>query len=455
MKILLKNNESDELAFCDLGLGYLATPLRDAGHEVNLLLTPLSEESFTYLVKKFKPDVIGIKVLSSGVQNTARTIELIRRIHHCLIVIGGPHITGDPDGALELMPADYAFQGEADRSFPAFIQLLDDGSLAGHLDDIPGLVRREGGRIKRNPPDMIRNIDSLPLPAWELMPPGDHQSLVCRRTPAAPLIASRGCTDSCTFCVEGANRLRIRSVNSVMKEIRLLVEVYGVREIQFLDSNFVFSKKYLMELGQAILDAGLDIAFCAPNGTRLEAIDDDVARMLERIGFYRANIGIESGSQEMLTTLSKRLDLDILPEKVALLRHYGILVVGNFMLGFPNESVDQMRKTLELALALDLTGANFAIYTPLPGTPLYNSLMHRKALSGKNNFQGYNYVVYRNSLSELSPSALRRFRLWCIFRFLSRPRTLMILYGLLADRDMRRSLLKRIYGMYIQKILSR
>lgn len=455
MKILLKNNESDELAFCDLGLGYLAAPLRDAGHDVNLLLTPCSEESFTCLVKEFQPDVIGIKVLSSGVQNTARTIELIRRIHHCLIVIGGPHISGDPDGALELMPADYAFQGEADHSFPAFIQLLNDGSLAEHLDEIPGLIRLEDGRIKRNPPDMIRDIESLPLPAWEMMPPADHQSLVCRRTPAAPLIASRGCTDSCTFCVEGTRRLRIRSVSSVMREIRLLVETYGVREIQFLDSNFVFSKKYLMELGQAILAAGLDVAVCAPNGTRLEAIDDDVARMLARIGFYRANIGIESGSQDMLTALSKRLDLKILPEKIALLRHHGILVVGNFMLGFPDESIDQMRKTLELALTLDLTGANFAIYTPLPGTPLYSSLLHKKILSGKNQFRGYNYVVYRNNLSELSPSALRRFRLWCIFRFLVRPRTLMTLFGLLTDREMRRSLLKRIYGMYIQKLLSR
>ena len=454
MNILLKNNEADELAFCDLGLGYLAAPLRDAGHDVRLLLTPCDEVGFIRLVREYRPDVIGIKVLSSGVRNTVRTIEILRRLHPCIIVIGGPHVTGDPEGCLELMSADYAFQGEADRSFPAFIQVLSDGSLVGHREEIAGLIWQEDGRVRVNPPDMIRDIDPLPLPAWELMPPADHQSLVSRRTPAAPMIASRGCTDSCTFCVEGTRRLRIRSVASVMAEIRLLVDNYGVREIQFLDSNFVFSKKYLMELGQAILDAGLEVVFCAPNGTRLEAIDDDVAQMLAKIGFYRANIGIESGSGEMLKTLSKRLDLDILPEKIALLRRHGILVVGNFMLGFPDETVEQMRQSLELALKLDLTGANFAIYTPLPGTPLYAGLVSKKLLPGKSRFQGYNYVVYRNDLSVLSPSALRRFRFWCMFRFLARPRTVMTLLGLFTDREMRRSLLKRIYGMYIQKLLS-
>jgi radical SAM superfamily enzyme YgiQ (UPF0313 family) len=239
-----------------------------------------------------------------------------------------------------------------------------------------------------------------------------------------------------------------------MEEIHLLVKRFGVREIQFLDSNFLFSKRFIISFCEAVLHSDLDLAFCAPNGMRLESLDEEVCRLLARIGFYRANLGVESGSPEILRMVQKHAVPDQFRRKVPLLRKQGIYVVGNFMLGFPGETRDQMEQTLGLALSLDLSGANFAIYTPFPGTPLYEGLVKLGKLEANRTFRNYNYVTYDNELSALSARDLRRFRNWCAFRFLFRWRTVRTLAGVLKDRRLLGSIIKRVYGMYIQKLFT-
>jgi len=184
---------------------------------------------------------------------------------------------------------------------------------------------------------------------------------------------------------------------------------------------------------------------------RLEWLDEELCEFLAKIGFYRANLGIESGSEEILNMIEKRALPETFYKKVPILRKNGIYTVGNFMLGFPNETKKQMKKTLKLALSLDLTGANFSIYVPLPGTRLFEEMVANGKIESQPNYHNYNYVTYENNLTELSAAQLRRFRNWCIIRFIFRWKKIKILFGFLRDKKMRQNLIHRIYGMYIQK----
>ena len=114
-----------------------------------------------------------------------------------------------------------------------------------------------------------------------------------------------------------------------------------------------------------------------------------------------------------------------------------------------------MKETLKLALSLDLTGANFSIYTPLPGTRLFEELVASGKLESKPDYRNYNYVTYENNLSELSAKQLRRFRNYCIFRFIFRWSTFKTLFGFLINKKIRRNLVHRLYGMYIQKHINK
>jgi len=455
VNVLLMNplSRSRELEFAGIGLGYLAAGLRQAGHQPDLLLRQLDNAGFAEYLARLRPELIGIKILTSNLRDAAATVRLIRGLGPRLVVVGGPHATGDPLRVLDQTGADFAIRGEADRSFPRLVSLLGRGAPAAEIETIPGLVFRTPDGVRTNEPEEIRDLDALPMPAWDLMPPGTYLTLVSRAKPAATVLTARGCTNRCSFCAEAHKRLRFRGIPAVIAEIRYLAETFGVREIQFLDSNFIFMKRYVLELCDRIQELPYRLSLCAPNGSRVEAVDDEVCSRLAQSGFYRVNIGIESGSPEVLKGVCKAANPDKFRQKVPLFRRHGIQVVGNFMIGFPGETREQMRETLRLALELDLSAANFSIYTPMPGTVLYDRLVHEGRLPADMDFTNFNFVGYENSFSELTPAQLKRFWSWCVLRFLVRPRTLLTVLELARSGILFGNLFQRLYWMYLSKFV--
>ena len=173
-------SSSRELEFADIGLGYLAAGLRLAGHTPDLLLRQLDKARFAEHLTLALPGVIGIKILTSNLGGAAATVRLIRSLGSFTIVVGGPHASGDPLRVLDQTGADFAFRGEADLSFPLFVSLLERGAPAAEIAAIPGLISRGPNGVRANEPEEIRDLDALPFPAWDLMPPGTYQSLTAR-----------------------------------------------------------------------------------------------------------------------------------------------------------------------------------------------------------------------------------------------------------------------------------
>ncbi len=202
MKILLLNPISASkmpIVIPNLGLGYLASALRQDGHSISMLDCNKEHLTFadlsTYLGQK-SYSLIGIQVYSCDLSTAKRTIEIIKQISpHTTVVVGGPHSTALPEQSLTFLGADLAIAGEALYSFPKLVAWLGEGSRNPPAN-IEGLVHKQDSRILRNAPGYIKNLDDLGFPSWDLMDPRTYPpapfGAFARAFPTAPLIVSRG-----------------------------------------------------------------------------------------------------------------------------------------------------------------------------------------------------------------------------------------------------------------------
>lgn len=420
----------------DLGLGYLAACLRQQGHAVDLQLRPQrfpTVASFGESLRERRYDLCGVKLLSSQANAVAQTVDAIRQVNpKAIVVAGGPHVSADPASLFRLFPGlDYGFQAEAEHALPELVRAVASGTVGrGELESIPGLVWRDGAATVVNKPELRNDLDDIPFPAWDLMDPNGFPGIpfngYSRRFPIAPMVLTRGCPHRCTFCgaasVNG-HRIRSRSADNVLEEIRLLTGRFGVRELQFYDSNCAHRTGPLREVLERIVRERIDVTWCAPNGIRLDSIDRDLAFLMKRSGCFQVNVGIESGSPRILKQIRKSLSLDTVRRQVGLLRDADIEVVGFFMMGFPGETRQEIEATVSLAMSLPLTAASFSVYCPLPGTDDYDSLFGGGTVD-RDTLQSFDFFNWRNDLSEVPGPELVRMQTRAYWRFHARPRVL-------------------------------
>jgi len=418
----------------DLGLGYLAACLKKGGDQVDLALrVPLlnSRVNLENLIREGDYDLIGIKVMSCSVLATKETIKLIRGINSsAVIVLGGPQVSGHPMSIFNLIPgADFAFHGEAENGLVSFLKKFSQKATSEEeLRAVPNLVWRRGSEITVNPIERVDDLNAIPFPEWELMQPktfyntpfGGHS----KRFPIAPILLTRGCPNRCTFCeaslINGCG-IRSRTVENIISEIDLLREKHAVKEIQFFDSNCAHRLGPLRSLCQELISRKTDVTWSAPNGIRIDSIDQELADLMKRSGCFYVHVGIESGSPRILKQIRKALPLDVVREKVVMLREAGIGVTGYFMIGFPGETLAEIKQTISLAMELPLTGASFAIFCPLPGTDIYSEIYGDQEIS-IDTLNSLDFRTYQNDLSEVTHDRLRSMQKNAYSNFHLRPR---------------------------------
>lgn len=420
MRILLTRPQRTLLNYRvpDLGLGYLATGLRAAGH-TPLLHVPDAKGWRTAdavaAIGSSSVDVVGMKVMTADLAACRELHDAVARSFPKIpVVVGGPHVCGAAESVFEQFPGlSYAFVGEADRAFPLFVGLL--GAHGGDPPDealcaVPGLLwRGRDGALRGNPPEFVDDLDSLGLPAWDLLDPGSMRVpfnlFYSKRHPIVGISTARGCTSHCTFCaihrIEG-RRHRARSAGHVVDEIELLVRTHGVREVQFLDSNCIQDKARMIAICRGIVDRGLDVVWSCPNGVKAGSIDEELAEWMGRSGCHFVFFGIESGSPRVQRAIRKGLDLARLPERIAMLKRHGIDVGGFFMIGFPGETREEVAQTVDLALSLDIDMAAFSVLVPLPGSEIFENLPPDVV----RRFSDCVFQNAENALSELTPEEL-------------------------------------------------
>jgi len=378
-----------------LGLGYLATALRRAGFlDVSILdcvKEGLDYTSFKKKVKNYHPDVVGFQVFSQDLPSLGKSLEIVKKINPKIITIaGGPHPSGLPKEMLKNFPnLDFLFVGEAEVGLPMLVKVL---KTKRGFSKVPGLGWRDKkGKIKVNPQIFVEDLDILGFPAWDLLKPQEYpdapQGVIFRNHPVAPIMATRGCPFSCTFCAGwtvSGKKIRRRSVNNVLAEIELLYKDYGVREIHFLDDNFTFNRNYVEDFCRGLLKKNFKISWCCPNGVRLDTLDKKLLRLMKKAGCYYVSVGIESGSDRILSLMKKGTTTGKVKKMVKMVNNSGMPINGFFILGYPGETKKEILQTIKFAKSLGLTRAAFYNYLPLPRTESYQKLIESGELKEEN-----------------------------------------------------------------------
>ncbi|PIR66425.1 MAG: hypothetical protein COU51_04045 [Parcubacteria group bacterium CG10_big_fil_rev_8_21_14_0_10_36_14] len=378
-----------------LSLGYLASYLRkDGWSNIEILdctLKQVSPEKFKEYVLEKKPDVIGVTVYSNNIKIVKEQINVAKEANpEVLVVIGGPHASAID--SKELMgyfdKIDFAFKGEGEKGLKMLLEKLFQNKDIP-LSHIPGLVYRSEGEVFFNPVYFEEDLDSLPFPAWDFMPPGEYPEAPAgsffKQLPIGYLVTSRGCPYNCTFCasksVVGRN-MRMRSADNIIEEMKWAIEKYGIKEFHIMDDNFTAHRARAVEVLEKIVANNFNISLFGANGLRLDTLDDELLKLMKKAGFYAIHVGIESGSQRIMDHMNKHIKKEMVEERIKAIRKMGFRTGGAFIIGYPEENEDDLRQTYEFSRKLMLDRAGFNFYLPLPGSEMYTWLKESGRIDG-------------------------------------------------------------------------
>ena len=362
-----------------LGVTYLAAAVRAAGFPVSIIDAHALDLSYSRLIKllaRVQPTVVGI---TSTTFNWPVVAELARQVRGALpklqIWVGGPQLSLFPDECLASTEGavDLAVVGEGDETLVELLRRLEVGDeLAG----TPGAITRGAdGELVRGPPaPVIKDLDSLPLPAIDLLPMRNYRALSLP-VPFVSMVTSRGCPFRCRYCsqVYVGGVYREHGAERVLEEVKRAVQLYDAKEIIFFDETFTMSRERILAVCQGILDAGIKVRWNVR--TRMDRLDDELLAAMKAAGCWSIHVGIESGSPRVQKLMNKRLKLERLPPVLAAARRLGMETRGYFMLGYPGETRAEMEETIRLSLELPLDWASFTITQPMAGTDIFHDAL--------------------------------------------------------------------------------
>jgi radical SAM superfamily enzyme YgiQ (UPF0313 family) len=444
MKVLLVNPITGErgmfAATPNLGLGYLATALRRNGFEADVwdgMKKDMTAKKLDERLKKLDYEAVGVQVYTCSVEEAQNALSTVMSINPKAVrIVGGAHISGDSENAMNQLDADFAFRGEAEIGLPQLLKKIS-GEEDSEYGDIHHLIWRENGKININELKPIKDVTSLGLASWDLIDPNEYPNApigaFVKSFPLATISCSRGCPHQCTYC---ANKLimgrvlRARSKESIIEELDLLYNKYGVREYQIIDDTFTSKRSLAEGVCNEIIKRGWKMNITFPNGVRVESLDEELLKLLEKAGCYSIGMAIESGSQRIVDHMKRKQSLETVKERVMLVdRVTNIRMTGFFILGYPAEEREDILKTIKLAKELPLKRSQFTIWIPVPGSEMTETLKKE----GKLNIENLSSVVLNqiNYVPEnLTEDELQKLLRKAYCEFYLRPK---ILFGLLAE----------------------
>jgi len=358
-----------------LSMALIASDLRS--HDLPVRILDLNvhadhQEELRRTLAEYAPGCVGITFVTP-LYGIMRRIAAAVKEHDpgITIVTGGAHASAMPEDTLNSTSADIAVIGEGDFTLSKIVGGKD-------LSEIPGIAFKRAGAVHfTGPAPAIHDMDSLPLPAWDLYDLSKYVSpgFMARKNPAGWLETSRGCPFECCYCNKSVfgRRFRSKSPGRVIKDIRHML-ASGFREIHIVDDMFTTDVPRVKNICRSILDEGLDFPWATVTGIRVDRGDQEMFDLMRRAGCYRVYFGIESGDQDILDNIGKKISLEQVKNAVSMARKSGLETCGFFMLGLPGETEETMRKTLRLACDLGLDWAKTSIMVPLPATRIFREL---------------------------------------------------------------------------------
>ncbi len=362
-----------------LGLAGLAAYLEERGIGTTIVdyyAKPFSDQLIKDYLTARKPAFIGFSCTTSSFLDGVRIARLARAVQPDIgTVFGGPHVSALKTEILKAFPeVDIAVIGEGEETLA---EVVAHGGDPDALPYIPGLVYRdgEGTPVFNGYRPKGIDLDTLPFPAYEKLEgyPQKYSLPIFNypTTPNTSCISSRGCPYGCSYCDRSVfrNTFRYNSAEYLYEHLRYLRERFHVRHINFYDDQFTFNRQRVEKFAAMMVDNPLDMTFnCA---VRAEHIDSDLSKMMKAAGCWMISLGIETGDQDLLARHRKNPNLEMLADKIRLIKKAGIRVKGLLMIGLPGETESSVSKSMDYVFSLPIDDINISKFTPFPGTPLY------------------------------------------------------------------------------------
>jgi anaerobic magnesium-protoporphyrin IX monomethyl ester cyclase len=359
-----------------LGLAMLAAVLEEKKYSVKIVdLTAmgLSENDVPQIILSEKPELVGLTAMTSTVNSAINVARKVKETNSkILIVLGGAHASILPEETLQRNPEiDIIIRGEGEQTILEVVESFE--RKMSDLGNILGITYRTEAGVKSNPlRPPIADLDALPFPAFHLLPKGKYHlhPPFCKRSPAMPIMISRGCPYSCIFCSKSVfgKKYRNNSPVYVVNQIRFLIEKFGVKEIKFYDDVFTLDRNWVMAICAELKNQGIVVPWTCE--TRVNLVDSELLMTMKAAGCYMIAYGVESGDQEILNVLGKNVTLDQIAIAFDLTHKAGIGTVAYFMFGAPKETPETIKRTIEFAKKINPDFVQFSIATPYPGTEL-------------------------------------------------------------------------------------
>jgi len=350
-----------------LGLGFLISIVRQAGHEIFFIDNYLKPTNFldtNYLVEN-KIDFVCLSLNTICYGEALKMLNKIQsmreeNIWNGKIVVGGPHTTV----ALDTIPdfVDFVVLGEGESAI---------------LDIIEG---KEQNRVVKR--DRLKKLDDLPFPAWDIFSKLDYD-YTCPWMDIEPVFTmntSRGCPFRCSFCsVDSIWGLKYSFYSSkrIVDEIKYLVDNFGAKAIYFREDNFTLRVSRVKEFCKLIIEEKIDINWACE--TRVDTLDEELIKLMHQAGCRAFFIGAESSSQRLLDMMNKRINVEQMKMVCRVCREVGINTYASFITGIPTETFEETRNTLKfINTELKPYAFHMSVFIGLPDSTLYRYVVDNK-----------------------------------------------------------------------------
>ncbi|MGE5786194.1 MAG: B12-binding domain-containing radical SAM protein [Myxococcales bacterium] len=395
-----------------LGLAYLSSALKAAGDDVTLLDMQgelMDSAELERRIRELQPDLVGITAMTPTLPEALRVAEIVRAsVSSTKIVLGGVHPTLDPESVLANPAVDFVIRGEGEVALAELALAIETD---GDLDWVDGLSRRENGAIHVRPKARpIADMDDLPLADYDAFPIEryiEHNAHL-RNMRGISMLISRGCPYRCTFCAVHqtmGRKWRPRSPDRVVDQIIDLRDRFGIEGVWFKDSIFNINRQWVERFSEQMVSRKVNVTFQAL--TRVDLIREPELELLVRAGLTQLDLGIEAGSERILAKLHKGITPARIRTQVALAKKH-VKVFGFFMIGIPGETEDDVLRTFELAKELELDRWTWSIYSPLPGSALYDELVRDgRVLPSNLQHTAIHFTEAYEGICEIPPGRLK------------------------------------------------
>jgi anaerobic magnesium-protoporphyrin IX monomethyl ester cyclase len=367
----LMEEEYHHPLFPPLGLAYLAAVLAQNDFEVRIMDCPvcrMDHEKLKADIASFEPDLVGIASMTPTIPSALKSVRVAKEAcPEAKVIMGGPHATfADKQILTEEPEVDIVVRGEGEETL---LELAQHAPKLDKLQEIRGITFRNKDQIVQTPNrPFIQNLDELPRPAYQYLPIDKYR---IHGKKFLPIMTSRGCPFQCSFC--SASRIfgaefRARSPKNVVDELEWLRDVHGAEGVSFHDDTLTFDRKRIMDICDGIINRKIDIPWgCS---TRVDLVSKEILAKMGKANCNEVCFGVESGCQRILNAVKKRVSPDQCENAIKWAKEIGMFVTVSVIIGYPGETQETIKQTLDLVHKLEPDDAWLCLPTPYPGTEL-------------------------------------------------------------------------------------